>query len=1648
MADWRDRGFVPDSDEEDEEAIIETQVNREGNLNLDDDEFRDIDDVLQGDKATEIENQHPTHDGQVLEWKDNPKSTERSPTPGTNSTAGPLTRGFRPSSTEGAEGQNQNGVNISPHTHDSTCRPKTPDTVRENGIDYYDGTTTAELGAEQSHKGKAGGNSILDVWEEPEHTFLSSSLSSPLSELPSSPITELIRRNDSPSPSSRKTSAMEQGSGMQPRVHSPRARDHDMSQVQQAFAEEIAMSGRPARALRQRNPIQLHPYMLESERYRQFLKARGVKPLRIAQAQAEAESSGVNSEEQDLDADESQSQGHRNLLYADSSPPILIAENRETATNPLPEGSGSPDPQADAEELPDVDFLLRGPLSHGIREGYKRRKTSHTYGRHVETTLRKPTNAVPRGSTIGNICDTVMVVPDNVFDIPPSPPLSGNLSVHEHGPLVTSEFRFPHGRSSIHPVTPLTSSASKQRSVINLPEDSDTESLSSASSSSTTSSLASGPTQSHQLHQVQRKIRGVLPASWLRLDLKTQKKRPETIFERNQRSVSPNRCQLHRGVARKMPVSRKHVPTADHDDINPVFISDESDVYSEEHITDLKHAGERPLPRSEFDGDTLIRPPLGDIEEDNRIDAMLPSKPRQRRVGHPQKRRQTRLTDRGPTTVKRDATHHTHFKHQHFEPCHQPRITEHLSRAKSSTAKLRPAVPRLSVLDAPELRTDLKNATPNFIRVAARQARSRNDGGRHAPTQKFIRLGNRADTADVQSVLRDWREGAITAKPQSPKTSHNRAALKELSGNEQRTANPQASHKQVEPNPPLDINFTLSHTHDIFKPSAGRQAVRKQIIRQRQWAHPVVSRLDRTNVPSHGKVHNAAGPRRLLSSLQNTAGPRLAQLETIESRNRSSNQRAGFEDILSRIDRVSRPSAHYGPTPPSFPLARFLESEDSLPSSLSLPYAQQAFEPGKPHGPNGREPLLAQRSRKRRPRRIDADALEFQQPPIDVKVHERGLSCDSLPENGDKLVLYGLAPFGVPYTTDFNISPLKVDTFFHESTFVGSGDFARSLKIALSRDLDLPAGITVHHIGDRMLRWSAWDENVSSELTSVFDFAGRSLDSVAEQLESNQGQRDGIPTVIEEVVSLLRFIIRYFTQTLSFIDPIDRSLFARKCIGLLKGFTDRLLARYLPMHQDVRSKLSYLHQDVMQIIAYNLVLANQIRQIASDDMVDASLSAEAEDLVKANASYMVSRLHRADFGTLRTFLEENRYHAKREAGIRGDSTTLEALIIMFHILRQSDLPNTSFWNLLYRQKLQVDSEKIHEVQILERTWHDIFTVLPLLEFDESGFIEVGRRFRSCADGWNAVRPLVSAALDSYLASPEKQPATFNSYCRALFDRCLHLINYWGWRKCEVIIGTLFDFFARSNLAHLRYEESRGSPNFLQNLDKCLTPESDPDDRCFHILLKVVGAGLKAMKDVYPEKKIRDIAWRLMPNHGRLHPKDMAVSQEDLDALRNHHDLLCVIYWASPPGFRPKLDVIRNLIDPGNSHREACHVNIRAWSNLIRFQLATDEPATSLEPFALWHEHFTKQMLSQHSLARGEAESQFASAASSGHVIISPELLESTIAKNQRQVEAVLSDALSSMKNALSVTRNVASAKVLLSKGKEFLVIFGPSPTDE
>lgn len=759
-------------------------------------------------------------------------------------------------------------------------------------------------------------------------------------------------------------------------------------------------------------------------------------------------------------------------------------------------------------------------------------------------------------------------------------------------------------------------------------------------------------------------------------------------------------------------------------------------------------------------------------------------------------------------------------------------------------------------------------------------------------------------------------------------------------------------------------------------------------------------RLNTRRHPQHNKEnHYASKQVPKPGQSRNTDDSRPALLESLQEHDDRAHPQAALQrHVLKAIRDPNLPAG------PNILLKRFLGEHQKFVESA--PTDQKARRRRKRRYIRKPTPEDSRGNRRGRthPERIELEPSEFEQ-----RNPQRHIPTTQEPPSTQQQgqILHGLGFFGTEYTQNFEILPLPIGTFLHSSTLIGSGIFHKSLQLDKHEKLDALRGYSLLTIAHTVCKWGPWNDVVSTQLGDVFH-------SVSEHLQSHS------ISSYHQSLSLLTDVVQYLSYNLSYLDPVDRVSSLQRLKSLLLDLVAELDAQTatLGLHQDLR----------LRFFTILLVYSNQLHKISTHQLVPEIVKVEINSHQLDISERVLHLALNVRFETLSACL---RNANGCEYGIKDNPHAIEAVIIAHHVLRENENSLSVFWGIVWNVIIAQSSHDIIELRVLERSWQIVFTILPFLSFDDQGVMEPGHRFRVSNDGWPAVRQLVSCVLELYLANPSGQGATFNAYCRALFGRCFHLVNAWGWRRCESVISTMFAFFARNNLAHLRNEDSHGSPRYLENLGSMpdLLPSSE--DRCFHIFLKLIGTGLSHMKGIYTSTKIRDIVWRLMPNHGRLHLKDETLSQRDVDALRNHHDLLCTLYWASPPAVRPRLSAIRNLVHLEAAHREAYRIHIRAWSNLVRFQLSTDEEISALKPFAEWHDDFLVQLLRQHNSARTEAEDHFRKRRPDDGPV-ADDVLDATVFKNERQAEVVLSDALESLNSVMHAVKNQEQATLLLT----------------
>ena len=1604
MAEWRARGYVVDSDEEDDSqptSLSNPCASQRACLNIDDTIDAFVPSINHGKEPAEDE-----IDDVLVQSKAEKEA-------GNGGLEGSRKPTFSPGLNEHQHRGKHDGTSLLAVVTNKYGRSEeflNYDDIDELQQDHYNSTPHIQPEAEppqeaeeHSSQKRPSAASQSNVQNQ------CSTWSSPLSSISPEPC-RLLPSNARPSAFEIDYSQPEDDSHARPAFGFSGSHGRQTNDTNSPVPEDTVSGGR-VRSLRRRNPIQLHPYQIESEKYRQILKARGLKPLRIAQMETEAV--GARNHEpqyQKYDAEDSQRKewGGED---ATSSSPLATQESAGDGSQRAPETLVIGD-----DELPDLGTLLRNPSITYVGNGFKRRKM-------IQPSFKMPEGPIPDQQLV-NPANSALEEEGRVFDVPPSPAQSGSSTSPKVIRRSKPRFRYPRMPSPPALPTPVTSSEPRQRAFLDVSED-DQEahnspqriSTASQAGSSDLSDASSDDEPSCEIQQAQRKIRGVLPASWLKLDLKSQKTKARNRQDCHS-SPSPNKGNLQRGVARPVAPGTRKNPATSKLPHGPIDVSRYEGSSSEHDATQEEfHAQQNNMPNDE-DIDIFSTSRWGEAAEDDRIDAMLPTATREW-ARHPKKKTKHRkLVDVGTQSLSGRGNL---IKEALISRSEQPRITENFVKARRRESVVHP--PRLSILDAHMSREPSQTPVPPFLKIASRTARGRKDQGRHSPSRKYLRLAAEQDDNDTNKTLKDWREGTITPTLNAyPDLKVRRSALYPRSANStvpSKTLDGLKSPEQLRL--PLSKSSSV-RTHTRFRGPRRVQTSLEHLIKKRSnYAY------ESNDVPEDVRVqkthHKSKNQGQTLSALQAPYDMRPAMLEVLRGDSDRKHAQTLFERDLSRINHFDDESGLPN-------VLRLFDKEEGIRAVSHFVHPKDQEE--NKNVTNVRAPrrqFTVHRNRTRRPKHMESSTSWSGHSGAAIDVNdlpdEPPFACGS---RASKNVLLGLRPFGTRYSDTCDIAPLPTGTCFHETSILGSGILAKSLRLADPSVLNRARGYLVRMYDKRTFRWGPWNDTVSSELGEFTCLIAQAIQDACAH-----GDNEITARCSRQAISMLNDIITYFSDHVSFLDDIDRI----GCVQRSKLLTSEILNEVDQCSSDesksaTQGTLEWRSHFRYQVSTLNLILVNSLYQLGKHDLVSAQLRQDVQLAMRKSAQLTLKLALNGDLEAFKVCITHLRHSTTANYIIGEQQRAVEAFVVAHHVVSEHQDLRAMTLEVVQNKIPTMSPEGLSDVRILEQCWQKLYTLLPFLEFDTKGVLETGRRFRITFENWTLVKKLIGPVLEVSLNNPRGQAPSFNAYCRAVFGRCLRLINDWGWRRCEAIIGTLFDFFARNNLAHLRNEESHGSPSFLSQLDKDPSLVEEPEDRGFHILLKIIGSGIKHMVQVYPEKRIRDIVWRLMPNHGRFHPKEESIRQEDLDALRNHHDLLCTLYWASPSGCRPRLSVIRNLVNLETSHREACHINIRAWFNLVQFQLSTDEPLESLVPFTEWHADLVSQILRQHALARIEAEDHVISAQQDGGLTVSKELLESTIARNQRQVEAILSDALVCLKLAVDAAAGERAAAMLVS----------------
>ncbi|OQO08286.1 hypothetical protein B0A48_06156 [Cryoendolithus antarcticus] len=1364
------------------------------------------------------------------------------------------------------------------------------------------------------------------------------------------------------------------------------------------------------RSLRTRQEKQLHPYMYEKELYQRQCRERGIKPVRLEEVAANAEEtqdamSSIAGSQEMLQTACSSSARDRS-----SSPMAIdnVISDRHALESTL-QSSGSQSNASSDDDLLDIGDLIAYGTARPDDHRRKRRKRRKLSAHNAERTRAPLHNYGQESAT------------DVTFAAPVSPPASSSSArPSSEKPVSTTMFRRPRGLSPAPLPTPEISSelrrpprtsstpGSVQRSAqrgTRRSKDSPVrvQTINDESSGKSGPDAYDPQLDDRRLVKERRRIKGVLPASWLKIDLKAQTvcRNAATLSDRDL-SSSPTRGPpaTQRGVARTIHRPYRRSPSlvleaSDRDEANSSPAPRAAALANTSPEHDNHHATSRAFSANANDDDVM---------EVDTIDMMFASASRGPRtlglfrrkqpritqafqrvrsstpqVKWPEERKAHRLRQVGPTVQRRQKTHH----------------------ARPSAPGVKQAkLPTLGILDAPRGSAVMHEQLPNFVRLARRTAKRAQNAARASPTRKVIRLATRDDTAEASESLQAWRTGKLMPHD-ALTTSHTsicRLPLAHLPNYQQQSSLPEGRPLSSKDN--SSQAWAQSPKTTLRQPRFDKYAA-PRVAEQSEEAQARPS--DTVQTP---RVRHPKPPRPAVRY-------QTAQLESLETDEARLDRMTLFK---RQIERMTEVASRIPQADEAAQCTTHFRRRSSSPTSASgaggTPRTHKLIT-ARPTAAGSSARRLPHRPRKRLAARLEIENAVYRQPVEPIARFDKHRPDDTAPlvSSKDSQTLQDLGSFGTRYTTDFDLRPLPPDVCWLRTTFIGSGDFAAAMAFG-SRDLDVATGSLRIHINTEVHEWSAWTEEVSSAIGSI-PVAIASVLSTLRGLTGNE-RAAMLDAATANVDHMLRSTVRYLTRCLWFLDPID----CTSCISRLHQLLDDLC----DLSTDgllLSPQLAALHRDILQ---YSLVIARQTTMIANSDFAPEEMRTRANKIFATIARALTAQLMHSrldDLGQEYEMCLRLNDHELQDA-----SLVLASVLILNHTLDGSFL---SFWTVV-NDRLATKVGLMSSIRELDSVWYSAFTLLPALALSATGRVMDVSFDNMPPMDWTLPRALISRCFELYAATSSQHGCTINEYLRVIMTRCYTLVASWHCWTCEPVLGAVFDFFAKRGLGLLRNEHGHGSPEFLEHLvggkpDLLVTAQ----DHSFHIFLKLLAVTMCGMRQygVYTDKKIASMTWRFIPNHARVYRRDAEVKQSDIEALRNHCDLLSTLYFAAPPSGRPSIRLLQDLVDLNTSHIEACRIIIKSWANLASFQTSLDEHKAMLAPLAAWFKDMVQITCNQYRLARTEAQQQYAEATVNGTLGLTHDLLERTVATNQRQVAAMLVDLLAGMRRAVSSAKYVS-----------------------
>lgn len=1472
MVNWKERGYVPDSDDEDEDV-------------------------------TEESCQPSSHEYQIDSQIGDPVSP---PQPSLNSVTAcnnEVTSDLSDQGDDFFDFEDSNGENP-PIQQQPFTNPTSSTAVRLEAA--------LNRGFQLTHDVLGSRNDLDDATDSP--------LSSPPSSLPDSPF------QDAPD---QRTSTLVSVNG------------DDLDAL--AAIQNLPSMAPLGRSLRQRAPIQLHPYALEDAKYRQSLKDRGLKPVRTL-GTAQAHENNAQSDSQGFETYQSSQVDEPSEQSPSSSPAMLVQDDE--SQSPV-RGTRIPLPPVDlGEDLPELGAILqsRTPQPPGAAKLTRKRLqgTRKARGKPIQNEYR--IYDLPDQE---NESEAALRPTQARFRIPPSPPHSRDDLSSQDGIFVDGDQQLPNDRTPFSLPTPMLSSETRPKR--RLPSISTSSPISTSSEESDDSSALAGSDHSNDdsqgVQRMQRKIKGVLPASWLKLD---QKKQRNVEKQTQKPSHSPVKSGVEKGVAKRVSGSTTRYAHRGStrlmlDDLN-LYGSSESDSNEPTQLGNSDTV--------DNDLDLLVE----DVVEHNTIDAMLPARSRD----HSRRKKQQKLGHMWANTgnASLDSGVHSRIRSGHSEGRKIRSKVSGVSRPHKRLKKLH-ANPQISLFDAPGFE---EAEVPRFLKIAARQKRSNRQSEQDLST-KFFKLATKRDTLDVRAGLVQWKSRHVHRYSTLAPTheAHSHRAKKDLSA--------------ATPNNDDNTHLTL------LKQSTEATLKRVRLNQtQRNFSYSQLSSHPRP--PSHS-LSEYFKPRSALSRRSGLGQP----VDPFKRSHTQSESRTYLPNQTTLPCRVPRNT--------SAARGGHQHSQESIACPISTTRSAQHPRVHRPRQVVSSSPsfITADRHiRKHRPIALmERQSLLSDLDDHDDTMHDsneiktssfHNTSLENFTKGGILSHLMGHAPGNKPLSAEgcLNSSHLW-DIGILQRTVESMGDLDRLLE-----PCDMTTKVTRPESGASATlgKWSSDFQDIMFELCSVVIIT-TCFDPGAVEIQglTINSWRDNSPSIgvgcnttqqyhqlINRCQESLETLIEHINETLWFASHAEIDNFVNCGISMIERVVQEI---NLQEHARLGTTASHLLDVLNRII----ILSYQITQVAEysgyNELSTKQSRTAHESVTRLAWSISLREDHAGDIFSFLASLT-----VATASGRTSPGAELETVIIIHQLFPGN------FWEVFLNQFLveRFEEPDAFPGEILAYTILILGCVYCLFGIEQEDCeMDVRHTQPAKPSGLVALQTNLPAFLKFYLGTQHKyQSETQRSKTRNVleaermnklaqyglvaFKWCFLLVSTFSRNNADQLLkkilkcygdGRMHDFFSR--------EPSHAMPAFLAQQ----TPPSelvlDYDDKDFHIFLKLVASSLIIryqpfeVEDSSRLKKLasrkQSLVFSLLPNNAFQVNDDENLTLRDLAAVANRYNLFSTLYHYSPSGYKPPLVNIENLIVFGKSHEAVCNLALQCWATIGRSALAQGESGLDLSELCHW-----------------------------------------------------------------------------------------------